>query len=381
MKKIYLLGATGSIGQQTIEIIRANPYDFVLAGISGFNNFELVKKLAKEFEPEIVAVKTVEEAQILMSEFRNMRVVYGEKGLEDLAGYHPYHDIVLVNALVGMVGLKPTLKAIETNRTILLANKETLVVGGHLIREKLKTSRAKIYPIDSEHNALWQALNGEDINAVKRLIITASGGAFRDKSRSELETVSLEEALNHPNWSMGAKITIDSATMINKGFEIIEAAYLFDIDIDRIDTIMHRESIIHSMVEFNDGSIIAQIADHDMRLPISYALNYPLRKESIANKFDLIRLNDLHFEEIDINRYPCLAYAKEAYHIGGSMRTVLNAANEMAVELFIEKRISFLEIERIIKKEMSNHQVIDFPSLEQIYEIDQEIKTRINQEY
>jgi 1-deoxy-D-xylulose-5-phosphate reductoisomerase len=184
MKKIYLLGATGSIGQQTIEIIRANPYDFVLAGISGFNNFELVKKLAKEFEPEIVAVKTVEEAQILMSEFRNMRVVYGEKGLEDLAGYHPYHDIVLVNALVGMVGLKPTLKAIETNRTILLANKETLVVGGHLIREKLKTSRAKIYPIDSEHNALWQALYGEYINAFKRLNITASGGAFRYKSRS-----------------------------------------------------------------------------------------------------------------------------------------------------------------------------------------------------
>jgi len=381
MKKIYLLGATGSIGQQTIEIIRANPYDFVLAGISGFNNFELLKKLAHEFEPEIVAVKTVEEAQILMSEFRDMHVVYGEKGLEDLAGYHPYHDIVLVNALVGMVGLKPTLKAIEANRTILLANKESLVVGGHLIKEKLKNSRAKIYPIDSEHNALWQALNGEDLNTVKRLIITASGGAFRDKKRSELEKVSLEEALKHPNWSMGKKITIDSATMINKGFEIIEAAYLFDIDIDRIDTVMHRESVIHSMVEFNDGSIIAQIADHDMRLPISYALYYPLRKESIANKFDLLRLNNLHFEEIDLERYPCLAYAKEAYRIGGSMRTVLNAANEIAVKLFLEKRISFLEIERIIKKEMSNHQVMEFPSLEFIYKIDQEIKTRVNKEY
>lgn len=381
MKNIYLLGATGSIGQQTIEIIKANKNDFVLKGISSYNNFTLAKQLIEEFDLEIVSVKSFEEAEIVKKENPDLKVVYGEEGLEFLAGYNKFEKITLINALVGMVGLKPTIKALSINRDVLLANKETLVVGGHLIKDILEVTNAKIYPIDSEHSALWQALNGEDINSCKRLIITASGGAFRDKSREELKNVSLEDALNHPNWVMGKKITVDSATMINKGFEIIEAAYLFDIDIEKIEAILHKESIIHSMVEFNDGSIMAQIADHDMRLPISYALYYPERKPSIANKFDLLRLNNLHFEQIDEKRYPCLKYAKEAFKTGGSMRTVLNAANEVAVKLYLEEKISFLDIERIIREEMDCHQLISYPSLEDIYRIDKEIKERIYRLY
>ncbi|MGD9761254.1 MAG: 1-deoxy-D-xylulose-5-phosphate reductoisomerase [Candidatus Izemoplasmatales bacterium] len=381
MKKIYLLGATGSIGLQTIEIIRANRDDFELKGLSGYTNFELIKDLIEEFDLEIVCVKDEEQSLYLGNKYPHIKVVFGEQGLEILAGYNEKEDITLINALVGMVGLKPTIKALEINRNVLLANKETLVVGGHLIKEKLKTSKAKIYPIDSEHSALWQALNGEETKSIKRLIITASGGSFRDKTREELKDVTLKSALNHPNWAMGKKITIDSATMINKGFEIIEACYLFDIEIEKVEALLHRESIIHSMVEFVDGSIIAQIADHDMRLPISYAMYYPKRKESIANKMDLMRLNNLHFSEIDYDRYPCLAYAIEAFKKGGSLRTVLNAANEVAVRLFIEEKITFLDIEKIIRKEMDNHKIIPFPQVEEIYEIDQEIKQRIYRKY
>lgn len=381
MKNIYLLGATGSIGQQTIEIIKAHPQELSLKGVSGYNNFNLLKEIIREFDLEIVAVKTLEQANELKNTFPSLYVVCGEEGLVEIAGYNQTDDITLVNALVGMVGLKPTVKALDINRNVLLANKETLVVGGHLIKEKLKTSKARIYPIDSEHSAIWQVLNGEDINNVKRLIITASGGAFRDKSRKELENVSVTDALNHPNWSMGNKITIDSATMINKGFEIIEAVYLFDLDIDKVDAIMHHESIVHSMVEFNDNSIIAQIADHDMRLPIAYALFFPERRKSIGNSFDLTRLNNLHFSKIDILRYPCLDYAIKAFKVGGSMRTVLNSANEAAVRLFLEEEIAFLDIEKIIREEMDSHQAILFPSMEDIYKIDNEVKERIYKKY
>ena len=381
MKKIYLLGATGSIGLQTIEIIRANRDDFELKGLSGYNNFELIKQLAEEFVLDIVCVKDEEQALVLSGIHPDLKIVYGGQGLETLAGYNESEDITLINALVGMVGLKPTIKALEINRNVLLANKETLVVGGHLIKEKLKTSKAKIYPIDSEHSALWQALNGENKKGIKRLIITASGGSFRDKTRDELKDVTLKSALNHPNWLMGKKITIDSATMINKGFEIIEACYLFDIEIEKVEAILHKESIIHSMVEFIDGSIIAQIADHDMRLPISYAMYYPKRVESIANKMDLMRLNNLHFAEIDYFMYPCLAYAIEAFKKGGSLRTVLNSANEVAVKLFLEEKISFLDIEKIIRSEMDNHVIIPFPQIDEIYEIDKEIKQRIYRQY
>jgi len=381
MKKILILGATGSIGRQTLEIIDANPLDFKLIGVSGFNNTSLLIEIIRKYELSIASVKDSIQAEKIKKINPNIKILIGEQGLIDFAGFNPEEDITLINALVGMVGLKPTLRAIGINRNVLLANKETLVVGGHLIKEALKKSSSNLYPIDSEHSAIWQLLNGENKSSVKRLIITASGGSFRDKARTELEDVSLESALNHPNWSMGSKITIDSATMINKGFEIIEAVYLFDLGIDKVEAILHQESLIHSFVEFEDGSITAQIAEHDMRLPIHYAMYYPERKESIANKLDFMKLNNLHFKKIDFNRYPCLSYAIEAYKIGGSMRTVLNAANEIAVRLFIEKKIKFLDIERIIKEEMERHQVITFPSLEEIYTIDSEIKTRIYNQY
>ncbi|MDD4070493.1 MAG: 1-deoxy-D-xylulose-5-phosphate reductoisomerase [Candidatus Izemoplasmatales bacterium] len=381
MKKILILGATGSIGRQTLEIIDANPLDFKLIGVSGFNNTSLLIEIIRKYELSIASVKDSIQAEKIKKINPNIKILIGEQGLIDFAGFNPEEDITLINALVGMVGLKPTLRAIGINRNVLLANKETLVVGGHLIKEALKKSSSNLYPIDSEHSAIWQLLNGENKSSVKRLIITASGGSFRDKARTELEDVSLESALNHPNWSMGSKITIDSATMINKGFEIIEAVYLFDLGIDKVEAILHQESLIHSFVEFEDGSITAQIAEHDMRLPIHYAMYYPERKESIAYKLDFMKLNNLHFKKIDFNRYPCLSYAIEAYKIGGSMRTVLNAANEIAVRLFIEKKIKFLDIERIIKEEMEHHQVITFPSLEEIYTIDSEIKTRIYNQY
>ncbi len=381
MKNIYLLGATGSIGEQTIEIIRANPQDFKLKGISGYSNFAKVKKIIEEFDLDVVCVKSKEEVNQLKKSNNYLNCFYGENGLVDLVSFNPKEEIVIINALVGMVGLKPTIKALEMNRDVLLANKETLVVGGHIINSILKNSRAKLYPIDSEHNALWQTLDGVDLKTVKRLVITASGGAFRDKTRDELEKVSLRDALNHPNWEMGKKITIDSATMMNKGFEIIEAAFLFDFDINQVDAIIHRESLVHSFVEFVDGSIIAQIADHDMRLPIHYAMYYPKRSNSIAKKLDLLQLNNVHFEVLDEKRFPCIKYAKDAFNIGGSMRTVLNAANEVAVKLFIENKIGFLDIEKIIYQEMQRHQVIDFPSVEEIYQIDSEIKQRVYTEY
>ena len=381
MKEIYLLGATGSIGQQTLEIIRANPRDFILKGASANDNLKSLIKIIEEFHPEVIAVKDEMQKEVLESLFPKTTIFLGEEGLTRLAAYNPDKEITLINALVGMVGLKPTLAAVKIDRNVLLANKETLVVGGHLIKEALKNSSAKLYPIDSEHSAVWQALNGEDIKTVRKLIITASGGAFRDLTRDELKNVSVKEALNHPNWSMGNKITIDSATMINKGFEIIEACYLFDIDIDRVEAIIHKESIIHSMVEFNDGSVMAQIADHDMRLPIHYAMYYPQRKTSIANKFDLLRLNNLHFSPLEKHRYPCFEFAIEAYKKGGSLRTVLNAANEVAVKLFLEEKIAFLDIETIIRKEMDTHKIIPNPSIDKIYEIDKEIKDRIYRQY
>lgn len=382
MKNIYLLGATGSIGLQTIEIIEENPDDFNLVAISGYNQLDELIDIASRFSLRMISVKNEEDAQVLKDVFKETVIVSGEEGLKQLAALDPEDkEGILVNALVGMVGLSPTIEAIKINRTILLANKETLVVGGHLISELLEKHESKLYPLDSEHNAIWQALNGEDISSVNRLIITASGGAFRDLSREDLKHVTLKDALNHPNWSMGQKITIDSATMMNKGFELIEAAYLFHIDIDRIQPIIHRESIIHSMVEFNDHSIIAQMAEHDMRLPISYAMYFPKRTKGLTPSLDFSSLKELHFEEVDYDRYPLLKLAIEAFQQGGSKRTVLNAANEAAVALFLENKISFLDIETIVIQAVKNHKVVPNPSLEEIVTIDREIKTQIRFEY
>jgi 1-deoxy-D-xylulose-5-phosphate reductoisomerase len=342
----------------------------------------MVKTIASKFPLELISVKDIADAKEIQNLYPNVRVVYGEDGLVELSKLNPKDKSgVLLNALVGMVGLKPTIEAIKINRNILLANKETLVVGGHLIQDLLEKHNVKIYPIDSEHNAIWQVLQGEDSRTIKKIYITASGGSFRDLSREELKDVTLEQALNHPNWTMGNKITIDSATMMNKGFEIIEAAYLFDMEIKNIIPIIHRESVIHSMVEYIDNSISGLLATPDMRMPISYAMFYPQRVESLIEPIDFTKLSKLSFEEVDYERYPLLKLAVEAYLLGGSARTVLNAANEAAVELFLNKKIKFIEIEKIVAKYVNNHKVLPYPSLDEIYEINKLIKIEIFKEY
>ncbi|MCK5731617.1 MAG: 1-deoxy-D-xylulose-5-phosphate reductoisomerase [Tenericutes bacterium] len=382
MKNVYLLGATGSIGEQTIDIIQEFPEVFNLIAISGHSNLEKIIEIGSKFNLELIAVKDESDTSVIKDVFPNAKIVFGANGLSELATYNKDDkEGILINALVGMVGLKPTIDAIKIDRDILLANKETLVVGGHLIKELLKTHPIKLYPIDSEHNAIWQILQGEDTNTIKQLIITASGGSFRDLSRDELKNVTLKEALNHPNWSMGKKITIDSATMINKGFEIIEAAYLFDIDIDKIKPIIQADSIIHSMVEYIDNSIVAQMASPDMKLPIIYAMFYPKRVNSVIEPLDFNKISNLSFKEVDYKRYPLLQLAIECFKKGGSNRTVLNAANEAAVSLFLNQKISFLDIESIVKNAIDNHKTVIEPSLEEIYKIDQLTKESIFTRY
>jgi 1-deoxy-D-xylulose-5-phosphate reductoisomerase len=295
---------------------------------------------------------------------------YGDEALIEVAIYDGVD--CLVNAVVGSVGLIPTLKAIENNITIALANKETLVTAGHLVTEHAKKYNVDILPVDSEHSAIFQCLQGENVKSIDRLIVTASGGSFRDKKREDLVDVTVDQALNHPNWSMGAKITIDSATMMNKGLEVIEAHWLFNLSYEKIDVLLHKESIIHSLVEFHDRSIIAQLGTPDMRVPIQYALTYPDRLPlQDAKRLELWEIGKLHFEKADFKRFRCLQYAYDSGKIGGTMPTVLNAANEEAVAAFLKGDIKFLQIEEIIERSMDKHESIAHPCLEQIQEVDQ----------
>lgn len=350
MKYVYLVGACGSIGTQALDIIRDNKDEFKVIGMSVGSNLELAYKLIEEFKPEIVCYR--KESHIKDLSY-NPITTYGDNGLLEIAKYHKYDNELFINALVGIAGLLPTVEAIKAKKNIALANKETLVVAGDIINNLIKEYNVSLYPIDSEHSAILQCLTGEEIKEVKRLIITASGGSFRDRTREELSNVTVKEALAHPNWSMGPKITIDSATMMNKGFEVIEAHYLFNIPYDRIATILHRESIVHSMVEFNDSSIKAQIGASDMHTPIAYALKYPHHDKLNYDNLNLIGLK-LNFEELSYDRYPCLKYAYDAANKGGCYLAVLNAANEAAVKLFLNNKIKFLEIENIINDEINN---------------------------
>lgn len=375
VKKIILLGATGSIGVQTVDIIREHPNEFTLVGFSAGKNLEITRQLIKEFQPEIICVQKEEDAKILHKEFPAVNIVSGSQGLIDTATY--YAD-VLVNAVIGSVGLEPTLEAIKLGRTIAIANKETLVTAGHLVMDSAKQYGADILPVDSEHSALFQALNGEKREQASRLILTASGGSFRDLTRNELKNVTVQDALNHPNWSMGSKITIDSATMINKGLEVIEAHVLFDFDYDNIDVLLHRESIIHSMVEFHDTSVMAQLGTPDMRVPIQYALSYPDRlPRQNAGRLNLAEIGKLHFQEMDYERFRALKLAFDAGKTGGSMTTVLNAANEQAVAMFLKEEITFLQIEELIEREMDRHEVISTPDLETILHLDSETRKSV----
>ncbi|KZE65905.1 1-deoxy-D-xylulose 5-phosphate reductoisomerase [Fictibacillus phosphorivorans] len=375
MKLVSLLGATGSIGVQTLDVIASHPEQFKLSAMSVGKNIETAEKIISEFKPEICAVQNEEDAKKLRTAVGpSTKIVSGMAGLIEAAV--STDSSVVVNAVIGSVGLLPTLKAIEAKKTIALANKETLVTAGHLVMEHAKKHNVTVLPVDSEHSAIYQCLNGEDTNRVEKLILTASGGSFRDKSRDELKNVTVQEALNHPNWSMGAKITIDSATMMNKGLEVIEAHWLFSFDYSKIDVILHKESIIHSMVEFVDTSIIAHLGQPDMRVPIQYALTYPDRLELVKGKrLNLWEVGQLHFQKMDYDRFRCLKLAFDAGIAGGLMPTVLNAANEKAVELFLNGHITFLEIEEMIERAMLELSNVSTPDLETIQETD--TRTRI----
>jgi 1-deoxy-D-xylulose-5-phosphate reductoisomerase len=373
LKTISLMGATGSIGTQTLAIIREHPEEFKLAAFSVGKNIDLARKIIMEFQPELVSVQSKDVCNTLRAEFPHTKFTYGEEGLIEIAVYQ--NADILVNAVLGSVGLDPTLQAIESGKTIAIANKETLVTAGHLVMEAAKRNHVSLLPVDSEHSAIFQALQGESEKNIERLILTASGGSFRDRSRKELENVTVEEALHHPNWSMGAKITIDSATMMNKGLEVIEAHWLFNMPYEKIDVLLHKESIIHSMVEFHDTSIIAQLGTPDMRVPIQFALTYPDRMPlPSGNRLNLAAVGELHFTEMDLERFRCLDFAYKAGKIGGTMPTVLNAANETAVAAFLEGRIRFLQIEDLIEKALSTHQPSEHPSLKLIQEVDRETR-------
>lgn len=372
MKNIAILGASGSIGQQALDVIREHATDFNLVAFSVGKNIAYAQNIINEFKPDIVSVQYEEDIEKLSH--LDVEIVYGDKGLLAVSTYHKTD--LLLNSILGSIGLKPTMAAIEAGIDIALANKETLVVAGELVMNKAKEKNVKILPVDSEHSAIFQCLHGENNQNINKLIITASGGSFRDLTRDELKDVTLEDALNHPNWSMGQKITIDSATMMNKGLEVIEAKWLFDLNIDQIETILHKESIIHSMVEFNDSSIIAQLGTPDMRTPIQYAFTYTDRAPRDAERLNLAQIGQLNFKEMDFNRFKCIKLAYKALSIGGTMPVVLNAVNEVAVGKFLNKEISFLDIERMIEKEMKEHQVIASPDLDTILKIDAAYKSK-----
>jgi len=374
-KKIAILGASGSIGTQTVDVIRNNPDKFELVAASVGTNIDYLNDLIKEFKTlKVVSVSNDLDVEKVISD--NIKIYSGINGLCEVATYN--NNDILITAVVGSVGLKPTIMAIEKGINIGLANKETLVTAGHIIMPLIKKHNINLYPVDSEHSAIFQCLNGENKKEVNKLILTASGGSFRDKTRDELNDVSIEDALNHPNWSMGAKITIDSATMFNKGLEVIEAHHLFGIDYDDIEVLIHRQSIIHSMVEFADFSVMAQLGTPDMRLPIQYAITFPERLEIINSKrLNLAEIGTLDFKVADLVRYKALALAYRAGRVGGSMPTVLNAANEVAVDLFLKGSIKFIEIEDMVEKAMDQHQVIANPTLDEIYIIDQQIREEL----
>lgn len=372
MKNIAILGASGSIGQQALDVIREHATDFNLVAFSVGKNITYAQNIINEFKPDIVSVQHKEDIEKLSH--LDIEIVHGDKGLLAISIYHKTD--LLLNSILGSIGLKPTMAAIEAGIDIALANKETLVVAGELVMNKAKEKNVKILPVDSEHSAIFQCLHGENKQNINKLIITASGGSFRDLTRDELKSVTLEDALNHPNWSMGQKITIDSATMMNKGLEVIEAKWLFDLNTDQIETILHKESIIHSMVEFNDSSIIAQLGTPDMRTPIQYAFTYPERAPRDAERLNLAQVGQLNFKEMDFNRFKCIKLAYKALSIGGTMPVVLNAVNEVAVGKFLNKEISFLDIERMIEKEMKEHQVIASPDLDTILKIDAAYKSK-----
>lgn len=376
MKKIAILGSTGSIGTQTLDIVSKND-DLQVVGIAAGRNIDLLEKQIRQFSPRLAAVGDEKKAQELKLRVQDTdcKVVGGMEGLIELAVMEKME--ILVTAIVGMIGIRPTVAAICAGKHIALANKETLVTAGHIIMPLAKEHNVKILPVDSEHSAIFQALNGENPKTIEKLLITASGGPFRGKKTEELKNIRVEDALKHPNWAMGQKITIDSATLVNKGLEVMEAKWLFDVDLDRIQVVVQPQSVIHSMIEFKDGSIMAQLGTPDMRLPIQYALYEGERRYLDGERLDFARLASITFENPDMETFKGLPLAMQASKTGGSMPTVFNAANEKAVALFLNRKIGFLDIYEIIENAMNEHEVILNPTVEEIINIEQDVYKRI----
>ena len=382
MKKIAILGSTGSIGTQTLDIVRKEA-DLEVTALAAGSNVALMERQVREFHPALVAMWTEEAAKDLRERLRDLpvKIACGMEGLLEVATHA--ESEVLVTAIVGMIGIKPTIAAIEMGKTIALANKETLVTAGHIIMPLAARQGVSILPVDSEHSAIFQSMHGENRERVEKILLTASGGPFRGKKRDELASMTVEDALNHPNWSMGKKVTIDSASLVNKGLEVMEAKWLFDVALDQIQVVVHPQSIIHSAVQYVDGGIMAQMGVPDMKLPIQYALFYPDRRPMDTGRVDFFKLKQLTFEEPDTDTFRGLALAYRAARQGGSMPTVFNAANEMAVALFLQKKITFLQIPELIESSMENHRITDNPTVERIPETEKEtydyIKTKFGE--
>lgn len=376
MIKIAILGSTGSIGTQTLDIVRKNK-DLQVLGLAAGRNISMLEEQIREFSPRLAAVGDEEKAAELRERVKDTdcKVVGGMDGLLELAAMEGTQ--ILVTAIVGMIGIRPTIEGIKAGKDIALANKETLVTAGHIIMPLAEQYGVRILPVDSEHSAIFQALNGEEHKTIDKLLITASGGPFRGRKTEDLRDIQVEDALKHPNWAMGQKITIDSATLVNKGLEVMEAKWLFGVDLDQIQVVVQPQSVIHSMIRFTDGSVMAQLGTPDMRLPIQYALYGGTRRYLDGERLDFAKLGSITFENPDMETFKDLPLAMKASRTGGSMPTVFNAANEKAVALFLQKKIAFLDIYRIIEDAMESHKVIPAPTVEEILNIEQEIYNRI----
>ena len=377
MRKIAILGSTGSIGTQTLDVVREHG-DIEVVALSCGRNIDLIEKQVREFKPKLVSVWNEADAKALKTSLSDMdvKVSYGMEGLIETATID--ESEILVTAIVGMLGIRPTIEAIKAHKDIALANKETLVTAGHIIMPLAKKHGVKILPVDSEHSAIFQSLQGNENNKINRILLTASGGPFRGRKLDELKNIKVEDALKHPKWSMGRKITIDSSTLVNKGLEVIEAKWLFGVDLDQICVVVHPQSVIHSAVEYEDGAVIAQLGTADMRLPIQYALYYPDRHALSGKRLDLFELGSMTFEKPDTDTFVGLKLAMEAGTKGGNMTTAFNAANEKAVAMFLDRKISYLQITEIIEAAMNNCSFIENPDVEQILATEQDVYDFIN---
>ncbi len=378
-KRVVILGSTGSIGVNSIDVIEKNNRDFQIIGLSARKNVKLLAEQARKIRPRYICVADENKIGEFIDYYgndKNYLLFSGESGLKELI--EECDADLIINGLVGAVGLIPTLKALEKKIPVALANKETMVIGGKIVSELSKKNNTQIFPVDSEHSAIWQCLIGESIDYVKQIILTASGGPFLGKDKSELQNVTVEEALNHPNWKMGNKITIDSATMMNKGFEVIEAHWLFGISQKKIKILIHSQSIIHSMVEFVDGSIKAQLGFPDMRIPIQFALTYPRRIDADWSKLDFNKISTLTFSSPDEEKFPSISLAYKSLEMGGTAPAVLNAANETAVNLFLNRRIRFTDISEVVKRAINEHNLVKEPTLENLLEADKWTRNYVN---